>query len=137
MYNREKDWLDFIEEFNKETLMGVHIELVARYTDHSYYYYFSLFFRIYKLWAKKYNSGRLCPFEKFVENVREHIVEYTVVQYGDSPDDQLEKWSVETCDTQVQKYLNRIDTNVREGQGERDLFKAAHLTQVSWMKSRR
>ncbi|MGE3550580.1 MAG: hypothetical protein AB7I29_11870 [Geobacter sp.] len=78
------------------------------------------------------NRGK--EWQDFAGEVFEHVNNYTVPQYGDKPDDQLEEWTVEDCIKQVQKYLNRYDKNVRPGQQDMDFKKAAHYLQVAASK---
>lgn len=117
MFNREKDWLDFVDKYNEAGGVGQSFEVL---TD------------IVNKWFVKYHGS----FYDFCNKVRRHIVDYTIKQYGDAPDDQVQGWSVETCEAQVHKYLNRIGKNVRDGQDEMDLFKAAHFNQIIWTKKR-
>lgn len=122
MFNREKDWLDFVAEFSKAEMS------TAYYMCRN----FCEFRTIFILWSVTHHG----TFDQFCDKVRRHIVDYTIKQYGDSPNDQIQGWSIETCEAQVQKYLNRRGKNVREGQEELDLFKAAHFNQIAWMKKR-
>lgn len=66
----------------------------------------------------------------FAYDVFEHIEEYTVLQYGDAPDDQIEKYSIETCLEQVEKYINRFGKVTPERQ-IRDFLKMAHYVQAA------
>lgn len=122
MFNREKDWLDFVAEFSQVGIPKVD-DLCQN---------FLWFYIIFLLWADKH-SGTL---DEFCDKVRSHIVDYTIKQYGDSPNDPVHEWSIETCEAQILKYLNRMGKNVREGQEEMDLFKVAHFNQIVWTKKR-
>lgn len=64
--------------------------------------------------------------QRFADEVADHIEHYTVPQYGDAPDDQIEKWSAEQCVNQISKYASRFGSNAREGQDKLDLMKIAH-----------
>lgn len=69
----------------------------------------------------------------FSMQVLNHIENYTVPQYGDAPDDQIEKYSIETCLTQVEKYINRYG-KVSEDRQNRDFLKMAHYVQTACLK---
>ena len=122
MFNREKDWLDFVAEFSM--VEGSNINKMCPN--------FRGFCIIFFIWAVKYEG----TFTQFCDKVRCHIVNYVIKQYGDSPNDPVQEWSIETCEAQAQKYLNRRGKNVREDQDETDLFKAAHFIQIAWTKKR-
>ena len=122
MFNREKDWLDFVAEFSR----------VGEPNIDNMCPDFRGFCIIFFIWAVKYEG----TFVQFCDKIRRHIVDYAIKQYGDSPNDQVQEWSIETCEAQVQKYVNRMGKNIREDQDEMDLFKAAHFIQIAWMKKR-
>lgn len=122
MFNREKDWFDFVAEFSQ--VEGSNVDGLCQN--------FRVFHSIYLLWVITYGG----TFAQFCDKVRRHIVNYAIKQYGDSPNDQVQEWSIETCEAQAQKYLNRRGKNVREDQDEMDLFKAAHFIQIAWTKKR-
>lgn len=65
----------------------------------------------------------------FAELVRNHIVDYTIPQYGDWPNDQLEQtWTADDCKKAVEKYLGRMGRNARGAvEAERDFLKMAHF----------
>jgi hypothetical protein len=67
--------------------------------------------------------------------VEQHIINYTIPQYGDLPDDQLSGWTPEQCRDSMQRYLNRFSTNAR-GPKEtlRDMKKLAHFACVAYNK---
>ena len=67
----------------------------------------------------------------FAAKVADHITNYTVPQYGDAPNDNVESWSAADCIAQVQKYAARFGTNQRAGQEELDLMKIAHYAQLA------
>ena len=71
---------------------------------------------------------------KFGSKVLEHIEVYTVPQYGDAPDDQVEDWSPETCVLAIKKYCARFGSNSRQGQEKLDLIKMAHFAQLAYDK---
>ena len=73
---------------------------------------------------------------KFACDVEDHINNYTVPQYGDAPDDQVEDYSVQECLRQVSKYIARFGKNSREGQQELDFIKMAHYVQLAAQKYR-
>jgi NTP pyrophosphatase (non-canonical NTP hydrolase) len=68
---------------------------------------------------------------KFFREVIDHIDNYVVPQYGDSPDDPAEEWSSEECMKQLDKYIKRFKKNSREGQQELDFLKMAHYIQLA------
>ena len=70
----------------------------------------------------------------FADTVAEHIEYYTVPQYGDAPDDQVESWTAEHCVNQLHKYASRFGSNKREGQDALDLLKIAHYAQLAYDK---
>lgn len=79
-------------------------------------------------------SVRGKEFEDFSGDVIKHIENYTVPQYGDSPNDLVEEWTVQQCIDSAKKYLARHGRNQREGQDELDLIKAAHYIQIAYTK---
>lgn len=71
----------------------------------------------------------------FSTEVGSHIENYTVKQYGDFPDDQATNWDEAYLKQQMQKYINRMDSNERgDMERNRDLFKIAHYCQMIWSK---
>ena len=80
-------------------------------------------------------SKRELEFEKFAVIVLQHIKNYTVPQYGDAPNDQVEEWTPAQCMDSVKRYANRIDTNSR-GRLEsiRDMAKIAHFAGIAFTK---
>lgn len=80
-------------------------------------------------------SNRGIMWNIFADEVARHIEHYTVPQYGDFPKDQSSDWNEEDMVKQIQKYLNRINTNERgEIERDRDLMKIAHYVQMIWSK---
>ena len=76
-------------------------------------------------------SVRGSEWSRFADQVLEHIELYTVPQYGDKPDDNVEEWDSYDCMKQVSKYLKRLKTGQRPGERKRDLLKIAHYTQMA------
>lgn len=76
-------------------------------------------------------SVRGSEWSRFADQVLEHIEMYTVPQYGDKPDDNVEEWDSYDCMKQVSKYLKRLKTGQRPGERKRDLLKIAHYTQMA------
>jgi hypothetical protein len=73
----------------------------------------------------------------FAAVVLKHIEEYTVPQYGDKPNDQVENWSVEDCIRQIGKYIARFGKNQRgESDQEKDIIKIAHYACIASTKMR-
>jgi len=80
-------------------------------------------------------SNRAFSFTLFATLVRSHIENYTVPQYGDAPDDQIEQWTPEQCMDSIKRYCNRFGSG-RRGRIEelRDMVKVAHLAQITFDK---
>ena len=83
------------------------------------------------------NSIRSQQFELFANQVIKHIETYTVPQYGDYPNDQVEEWTPELCIAQISKYSARFGKNSREGQELLDLIKIAHYAQIAYSKMKK
>ena len=65
----------------------------------------------------------------------DHIDNYTVPQYGDKPDDQVEEWTPKQCMDSVKRYANRIDSNQRGHlESLRDMVKIAHFAGIAFIK---
>ena len=77
-------------------------------------------------------SKRAVDFCGFAAGVVSHIDGYTVPQYGDSPDDNVEGWSAEECFKQVERYLKRRNTSRRPDEKKLDILKAAHYLQLAY-----
>lgn len=52
-------------------------------------------------------AQRTKDWNEFATKVADHIENYTVPQYGDAPNDNVESWSAQDCIAQVQKYAAR------------------------------
>lgn len=87
--------------------------------------------------VRRLNSIRGQQFEWFANQVIEHIETYTVPQYGDYPNDQVEEWTPELCIAQISKYSARFGKNSREGQELLDLIKIAHYAQIAYSKMKK
>lgn len=74
-------------------------------------------------------------FREFATIVGDHISNYTVPQYGDAPNDQIEQWDRDQCMDSIKRYCNRFATN-RRGRTEtlRDMAKIAHLASIIFEK---
>lgn len=81
-------------------------------------------------------SNRGKEWEEFSALVLDHIETYTVPQYGDAPDDQVEEWSADECVMTIRKYGARFKKNSREGQDVSDLMKIAHYACLAHGKIR-
>lgn len=79
-------------------------------------------------------AQRTKDWNEFAAKVADHIENYTVPQYGDAPNDNVEAWSAQDCIAQVQKYAARFGNNQRTGQEELDLMKIAHYAQLAMGK---
>lgn len=83
--------------------------------------------------ANASNRGRM--WDIFAEEVWSHIENYTIKQYGDFPTDQVAKWDEAQLKTQIEKYLNRLNSSSRgEQDSNMDLIKIAHYAQLIWSK---
>lgn len=83
---------------------------------------------------RKAYSNRAKDWKVFADRVIDHIDNYTVPQYGDSPNDEVEIWTPEACLFAVRKYLSRFGKQNREGEQELDLLKMAHFIQILYDK---
>lgn len=79
-------------------------------------------------------SRRGDDWKDFSDVAYNHLENYTVPQYGDKGEDQITKYSIEDCVTQVAKYCNRYGKNSREGQQLLDFIKMAHYAQCAYHK---
>ncbi len=80
-------------------------------------------------------SNRKKQWDVFSEMVGNHIEEYTVPQYGDWPDDQLEKFTVHDILTNMKRYINRGESNQRGWEdGILDCLKLAHYSCALFLK---
>jgi len=73
-------------------------------------------------------TKRGTEFSCFAELVGFHIENYTVLQYGDAPNDQVQEWTENQCMDSIKRYGNRFESNAR-GRIEtlRDMLKIAHF----------
>lgn len=80
-------------------------------------------------------STRCKEWNLFADKVAAHIEQYTVPQYGDAPNDQVENWTAEECLQQLNRYLARTQSNQRgEAETKRDFYKMAHYLQLAFSK---
>ena len=63
---------------------------------------------------------------KFALDVLAHVENYTVPQYGDTGDSDIDNWAPEDCILAIKKYTSRFGRNSRPGQGKLDMLKIAH-----------
>jgi hypothetical protein len=67
--------------------------------------------------------------------VEQHVNNYTIPQYGDAPDDEVEGWTPEMCAMAIQKYTKRFSSNQRGTQETRkDMLKIAHFACLAYWK---
>lgn len=78
-------------------------------------------------------SQRGADWLDFAHDVFAHIENYTVKQYGDAPEDQVENWTIEHCLEEAKKYINRYGKVTQERQ-LRDFLKMAHYVQLAHLK---
>ena len=80
-------------------------------------------------------SRRRFEFHRFAAIVKQHIENYTVSQYGDAPNDQVEEWTPAQCMDSVRRYANRINSNSRGHlESLRDMVKIAHYACLAFNK---
>ena len=70
----------------------------------------------------------------YCREVLMHIENYTIPQYGDAPNDEISKWTIEECLKDISKRLSRYGRQAREGQQELDFKKMAHVIQIAATK---
>jgi len=80
-------------------------------------------------------TKRELEFITFSEITKSHINNYTIPQYGDKPDDEIESCTPEQCVRAIQKYARRFGAE-RRGRLEelRDMVKIAHTACVAFYK---
>lgn len=79
-------------------------------------------------------SNRGKQWLEFADVVRKHVEYYTVPQYGDSPDDQIEDWTAKECVRAIGKRCARFGSNSRGDQEKLDLKKMAHEACLAYFK---
>ena len=80
-------------------------------------------------------SNRGKDWMEFAAKVLDHIEDYTVPQYGDSPDDLMHtEWEIIDCIHAMRKYLVRFDKQQRKGEEKLDMLKIAHFAQLAHLK---
>jgi hypothetical protein len=79
--------------------------------------------------------NRILEWRYFQKTVERHVEEYTIPQYGDSPDDEVENWTPEMCMKAIQKYTKRFESGQRgEQETVRDMLKIAHFACLCYFK---
>lgn len=72
-------------------------------------------------------TNRGAEWMDFAEKVLDHVDNYTVPQYGDSPADQASNFTLDDFKTTIQRYVNRMGRNARGPvEAQRDMLKIAH-----------
>ena len=73
---------------------------------------------------------------EFSEQVHKHIVEYTLVQYGNpAGNEQVDEFTVEDCFKNMMRYINRRQVSVRGNKERlRDVIKIAHYANLIYDK---
>jgi len=80
-------------------------------------------------------SKRGLNWERFSALVLEHVERYTVPQFGDAPNDQVEAWTAEDCIKAVRKYYERFGRGQRGKKEQlRDMLKIAHYASLAYEK---
>lgn len=85
-------------------------------------------------WIRENLSNRSNEWLRFSDLMVSHIESYTVPQYGDTPGDQAEGWTAEDCFKSIERYLNRRNSQSREGQELLDIKKMAHYLCLAYFK---
>ncbi len=84
---------------------------------------------------KKYKYSREIEWQDFADIVCDHVVNYTIKQYGDAPKDEVWNWTEKQCMGAISKYVKRFGSK-RRGELEemRDLVKIAHFAAMIFYK---
>ena len=79
---------------------------------------------------------RLAEVEHFIDQLRKHVVQYTIPKYSNAEgDDQASKFTVEDCVQQMLTYVNRRHARVRGNkEALRDWLKVAHYANFIYHK---
>jgi hypothetical protein len=81
---------------------------------------------------------RVQEWEAFSEMVKIHIKEYTIPQYGNSTDpeiDQVGAWTARDCLQSIMRYINRYGKNARgDVEQMRDFLKIAHYGALAYFR---
>jgi hypothetical protein len=81
------------------------------------------------------NTNRGSEWLEFSDKVLFHVDKYTVNQYGDAPDDEVEQWTPEDCVRSIAKYIARFGKNQRGLEDQkRDMLKIAHFACFTYNK---
>jgi len=80
--------------------------------------------------------NRLNQWNAFSEQVREHIVQYTLPQYGSADGtEQIDAFTMEDCFLNMMRYINRRHSCVRGNKERlRDIIKIAHYASFIYDK---
>lgn len=70
----------------------------------------------------------------FSNAVRRHVLEYTIPQYGDYPDDQATMLTADDMVKSIRRRRTRLFKNSRENQDMLDLLKSAHECCMAYSK---
>lgn len=82
----------------------------------------------------KDEPSRYEDWNEFSDYVGEHIIMYTIPQYGDKGSDEADDFTPEECVKHIKRYAARHGKNQRAGQDELDLIKIAHYAQLAYTK---
>ena len=79
--------------------------------------------------------NRVQEWEDFSALVTTHLIEYTIPQYGDFPNDQMTTASIEDIKHNMTRYINRLGSNMR-GRDDQlmDMLKMAHYACMAHTK---
>ena len=81
---------------------------------------------------------RLTQWDQFDQQLRRHILRYTLAQYSNPEgNEQVDSFTVEDCWREIQRYYNRRRASVRGPVEQlRDAIKVAHYAQIIYDKLR-
>lgn len=84
----------------------------------------------------KGSYNRMTHWSDFSNQVFEHIIHYTLPQYGDQMgNEQIDSFTTDDCFQSMLRYINRRKANVRgDKERLRDLIKISHYAQLAYDK---
>lgn len=84
---------------------------------------------------------RLTEWEQFSNQVADHVINYTIPQYGNAPDDHVGAWTARDCVNAMARYIARYGSGARgDTEQRRDFLKLAHyacLALSRWEEGKR
>lgn len=79
-------------------------------------------------------SKKGVEWKKFAKRVLTHVDNYTIPQYGDTGDSDIDDWTPEDCILAIRKYISRFGRNSRPDQNKLDMLKIAHYACFTYNK---